>query len=294
MVLKFRLQVFITMKHDNPQFASRKAPMIAIACVCLGVFLSTSHLPSAVGADSPALQTLLDHAGKAVAQFSEEFAAVTCTELVTQAKLGNRAKIIYERQSVFDFLFFIDLHGDALSVEESRLAQKPAGKEKKKKQMDLPLLTTNGFSTLALIFHPYYQGSFEFDRIEDVAIDGKESAQVRFRHIPGTRSTAALFLKGKDYPLDLQGTAWIDLESGKIIKIAAGLMAPLQDLNLRTLNSSVSYGPVRFPSSSEVYWLPLQASVDVETRYQHWRNIHQFSDYKVFSVKTEATIPQKK
>ena len=112
-------------------------------------------------------------------------------------------------------------------MEESRLAQKPPGKEKKKKQMDLPLLTTNGFSTLALIFHPYYQGSFEFDRIEDVAVNGKESAQVRFRHIPGTRSTAALFLKGKDYPLDLQGTAWIDLESGKIIKIAAGLMSPL-------------------------------------------------------------------
>jgi hypothetical protein len=283
------------MKHGNPQFSSRKALMIAIVCLCLGSFLSTPHFVAAsFGADSPSLQTLLDHVGKAVEQFSEEFAAVTCTELVTQSKLGNRAKIIYERQSVFDFLFFLELHGDALSVEESRLAQKLPGKEKKKKQMDLPLLTTNGFSTLALIFHPYYQGSFEFDRIEDTSVNGKESAQVLFRHIPGTRSTAALFLNGKNYPLDLKGTAWIDLESGKIIKIAAGLVSPIQDLNLRTLNTDVSYGPVHFPSSSEAYWLPLQASVDVETRYQHWRNIHQFSDYKAFSVKTEITVPQKK
>ena len=37
--------------------------------------------------------------GKAVEQFSEEFASVTCTELVTQQKLGNRAKIIYERSA---------------------------------------------------------------------------------------------------------------------------------------------------------------------------------------------------
>ena len=293
MVLKLRLQVFITMKHRNPQFASRKVPMIAIASLCLAAFLSTSHfVVSTFGAEPPSLQTLLDHVGKAVEQFSEEFASVTCTELVTQQKLGNRAKIIYERQSAFDFLFFLDLHGDALSVEESRLAQKLPGKQKK--QMDLPLLTTNGFSTLALIFHPFYQGSFEFNRIEDAAVNGKKSAQVLFRHIPGTRSTAALFLNGNNYPLDLQGTAWIDLESGEIIKIAAGLMSPIQDLNLRALNSNVSYGPVHSPSSSEVYWLPLQASVDVETQYQHWRNIHQFSDYKMFSVKTETTVPQKK
>jgi len=281
------------MKHRNPQLASRKALMFAVISLCLAALPSTSHfVASAFSAEPPALQTLLDQAGKAIEQFSEEFAAVTCTELVSQQKLGKRAKIIYERQSAFDFLFFLDLHGDALSVEESRLARKPPGKQKK--LMNLPLLTTNGFSTLALIFHPYYQGSFEFDRIEDAAVKENGSAQVRFRHIPGTRSTAALFLNGKDYPLDLQGTAWIDLESGKIIKIAAGLMAPIPDLNLQAMNSNVSYGPVRFPSASEVYWLPLQASVDVETRYQHWRNIHQFSDYKAFSVKTEITVPQKK
>jgi hypothetical protein len=56
----------------------------------------------------------------------------------------------------------------------------------------------------------------------------------------------------------------------------------------------VSYGLVHFPSSSEVYWLPLQASVDVETKYQHWRNMHRFSDYKIFTVKAETTIPQQK
>jgi hypothetical protein len=267
--------------------------MIAIVFLCLAVFLSTPcFLASIFGAEPPSLQTLLDYAGKAVAQFSEDFASVTCKELVTQEKLGNKAKPIYQRQSAFDFLFFLDLHGNALSVEESRLAQKVPGKQKK--PMDLPLLTTNGFSTLALIFHPFYQGSFEFNRIEDAEVDGEKCAQVLFRHIPGTRSTAALFLNGREYPLDLQGTAWVDLKSGGIIKIAAGLMAPIPDLNLRTLSSNVSYAPVHFPSSSDVYWLPVQASVDVETKYQHWRNIHHFSDYKMFTVKSETTIPQQK
>ena len=292
MVPKLRLQVFITMKHRNPQLASRRAQVTAFVSLCLAAFLSTAHfVPSAFGAEPPSLQTLLDRAGKSVEQFSEEFASVTCTELVTQEKLGNQAKIIYQRKSAFDFLFFLDLHGDALSVEESRLAQKLPGKPEK--PTDLPLLTTNGFSTLALIFHPFYQGSFEFDRLEDATIDSRKSAVVRFRHIPGTRSTAALRLHGRDYPLDLQGTAWIDLESGEVVKITAGLMSPMPDLNLRVLSSDVSYGPVHFPSSSEVYWLPLQASVDVETPYQHWRNIHHFTDYKMFTVKTETTIPQK-
>ena len=267
--------------------------MITIVSLCIASFLSTPHFVASIfGAEPPSLQFLLDQAGKAVSKFSEDFASVTCTELVTQEKLGNKAKPIYQRQSAFDFLFFLDLHGNALSVEESRLAQKVPGKQKK--PMDLPLLTTNGFSTLALIFHPFYQGSFEFERIEDADVEGQRCAKVLFRHIPGTRSTAALYLNRREYPLDLKGTGWIDLKSGGVVKIEAGLVSPIPDLNLRTLNTNVSYGPMRFSPSSEVYWLPLQASVDVETKYQHWRNKHLFNNYKMFSVKTETTIPQQK
>ena len=126
--------------------------------------------------------------------------------------------------------------------------------------------------------------------MEDADLDGIRSARISFRHLPGTRSTAVLRMNGADYPLDLQGTAWIDLQSGEIRKITASLMSPMKDLNLRQFSSDVKYTPVQFSSSSEQYWLPSEASIYVETPYQRWHNQHRFMDYKLFSVNTESKV----
>jgi hypothetical protein len=38
------------------------------------------------------------------------------------------------------------------------------------------------------------------------------------------------------------------------------------------------------------YWLPAYATVEVESRHQHWRNTHIFSAYKRFSVNTKEQV----
>jgi len=47
---------------------------------------------------------------------------------------------------------------------------------------------------------------------------------------------------------------------------------------------------VPFKGSKDLYWFPAQASVEVETPRQHWRNTHNFTDYKQFSVSTEEKV----
>ena len=99
-------------------------------------------------------------------------------------------------------------------------------------------------------------------------------------------------MRGREYPLDLSGTAWIDAETGVIGKIEAGLESGMEDVGLRTLRSEIEYAPVSFQAPSQVYWLPAQATVEVESMHQHWRNIHTFSGYKRFSVSTKEHIEQ--
>jgi len=205
-------------------------------------------------------------------------------ESVMQEKLGKKGKAVYRHDSMFDYLIIMNLEGDDLSVEESRILQKEAGKSS-----NLPLLMTSGFSTLLLIFHPYYQGSFEFQRLED-EVAGHRLVRLSFRHIRGTRSTSALRLRGRDYPLDLVGTAWINPDSWTIEQIEAQLESPLEDLNLRSLRTTVKYAPQYFESVNESEWLPVEASIDVETARQHWRNVHRFTNYRRFSVKSESVI----
>lgn len=233
---------------------------------------------------SPALEEVLARTAGTVERFWQEFASVNCTEAVTQEKIGNKGKTVYRRDSMFDYLILLNLRDADLSVEESRILQKEVGKP-----TDLPLLMTSGFSTLQLIFHPYYQGSYEFQQLDDGVAD-RRLIRVSFKHVHGTRSTSVLRLRGRDYPLDLVGTALINPDTWAIEQIDAQLESPLEDLNLRSLATVVRYAPHYFQSVSESAWLPVEASIDVETARQHWRNVHKFKDYRRFSVKSESVI----
>jgi len=106
-----------------------------------------------------------------------------------------------------------------------------------------------------------------------------------FAHIAGTRSPAALALRDREYPLDLQGSAWLDAESGQPLRIDAELLHPMTDIGLRSLAVHVEYEPVTGLAGHPV--LASVANVDLETPGQHWRNSHVFRDYKLFS--TDAT-----
>jgi hypothetical protein len=233
------------------------------------------------------LEQLLEQAGKRLVQFGEVYSEVTCTETVSQMKLNLHGKVILQRKATYDSLFLLQQSGSDLGVEESKL---PIGKMKKEKEEGKPLLVTNGFSVLLLIFHPDYQRSFEFSLAGKEVLDGKTVLCVRFQHLRGTRSPSALQLRGRDYPLEWQGMAWIDPTSGDIARITAGLIAPMEDVGLRRIDSDVRYAPVKFSEMDHPQWLPLLATVDAETARQHWRNIHQFSGYRLFSVETDSRI----
>ncbi len=238
-----------------------------------------------LGAGTPAMGDLLARVGKSVEDFWQQFPAVTCSEMVTQAKLGIQGKILYRQDSVFDYLISMNFEGDDPVVDESRVLQKKTGKSQ-----NLPLLVSNGFPTLLLVFHPYYQGSFEFSMMEGEVVEGKSMLRVHFQHVQGTRSTSALRLRGRDYPIDLQGTAWIEPDSMAIVRITATLLSPMEDVGLRVLESDVRYQPFQFAAVPKPYWLPVTATVDVQTVRQHWHNTHRFTDYKRFSVNSESRI----
>ncbi|HZU42756.1 MAG TPA: hypothetical protein VE994_08800 [Terriglobales bacterium] len=254
---------------------------LVIAALCLGL---SSH----ASAQHENLDDLLARTSKNVTQFLDEFSDVKCTEYVTQLKLGKNEKVEAKQESTFDYLVILTNAGGQLNLSESRLAEH-GGKQVK----NLPLLVTNGFATLFLVFHPYYEGSFQFSQQEDDFIGGKRYVRVRFEHIKGTRSPTALVLRGREYPLELAGTAWIDPDSGVVAKIVAGLDNGLEDLGLRMLRSEVDYAPVSLRDIKQSYWFPTLASIEVETPKQHWRNTHRFTDYKQFSVSTEEVIAKK-
>jgi len=259
---------------------------LALPAAALGCLITIQVAGAASTPSTPALEEVLRRTGRAVEAFEQDFSAINCTEEVSQVKLGPGGKPLTHEESAFDYLVMVHSAPDDLTVEESRREVKTPGEDKKK----LPLLVTDGFSTLLLVFHPFFQDSFEYAPPEPDVLDGRKVLRVKFRQIHGARALSELQLRGHDFPLEWQGTAWIDARSNAILRITAGLEGSMDDVGLRSLDADVRYAAVRFAGDPEEHWLPDTATVEAQTPRQHWRNIHRFINYKRFTVDTKETL----
>ncbi|HKW75572.1 MAG TPA: hypothetical protein VJN64_08615, partial [Terriglobales bacterium] len=235
------------------------------------------------------LDGLLARTATQTTVFLDQFSDVKCTEQVRQEKLGKDDRVELKEDSTYDYLVILTNAGGELNLSESRIPVKQAKRDRRNTSM----LLSNGFATLFLIFHPYYAAAFKFSLAGEESVGGRALQKVTFQHISGMKSPAALALRGREYPLELAGTAWIDAQTGSIVKLEADIADTLQDVGLKSLDSEIDFAPVSFSDSKQVYWFPTQARVEVETPKQHWRNLHQFTSYKKFSVTTEEQVKTK-
>jgi hypothetical protein len=236
---------------------------------------------------TPGFEDLLATTGRNVDRLTSELSDVKCTEHVTQEKFGKNGKVEDREESTFDYLVSLSSADGGLTLDESRMAVQQGTRKK-----NVPLLITNGFSMLFLVFHPYYAGSFEFTDEGKEAVDAVQAQKIHFRHLRNTRSPIALALRGREYPLELQGDAWVDPATGTVLRIAAAIPAGIDDLGLRSLRAEVKYSPFPFHHGRETWWLPSIATIELETPRQHWRNIHRFLDYKRFDVDTQQAVSE--
>lgn len=241
------------------------------------------------GQASPGTSTVLEKATARVERFVDQLSDVKCTESVQQLKLAPNGKTINQLNSTFDYLVIMQAAPDDLLLNESRLAMKEA-----KPGKNFPMLITNGFSTLFLVFHPYYRESFTFQELGEDQINGERAVRVHFEHLHGTKTPMALAVRGREYPLDIEGTAWIDPQSGAIRRIEAGVENSMADVGVKKFDTEVDYGPVKLTGVDPGFLFPLRAKVELESLKQHWINIHSFSDYKRFSVSTDVAISEKR
>jgi hypothetical protein len=249
------------------------------AWIATGLLLALSAAFSA-GQATPA-PSAIDQAQRQVTAYLAKLADLHCTESVVQEKLAHNGHVEATERAKYDYLIMIDGNGDSLSLNESRIESAPSPHKQ------LPMLVTNGFSTALLVFHPYYRDSFQFETSAEETVNGKPALPIHFVHVPGRRTPAALALRGREYPLELQGTAWLDKQSGDVVKLDATLLSDMSDVGLRSMNVHVEYKSTNLGKTSANMPLPALAVVDVTTLRQHWRNTHIFDTYKTFSTDAE-------
>ncbi len=253
------------------------------ALIMVAGLLMAVAWPSAKG---QATAGLLEKAAVQAEEFTKRFPALTCTEKLTQIRYGQGEKIASRRDSVFDYLILMETVGDEFTVEESRLP-------KSRPQKDPPqaLLATTGFAVMQVVFHPHFQASYKFEEIEPETSGGIAWRRLRFEHLAGHSSPTVLEVKGREYPIAWRGTAWLNPGTGAVKRIQTELREPLPDIGLLSLSSVVDYEAA---SPAIPVWVPRLAVVEARTAHQHWRNQHEFSDYRRFEVNVQQKVQELK
>lgn len=226
---------------------------------------------------------VLERASERVKLFWDQFGAVTCTENMVQEKLNEKGKPALHSESRYDYLIVLGWDKGDLLVDESRV------------EVDAPrkgrptgsLLATRGFATLLFILHPDFRSSYAFSPA--VPEPGSNLVRVDFLPRPGARSPGVMELKGREYPITWEGSAWIDPGTAAVVRISASWKEPPQALGLQRLASDVHYGAVQL-GAGDAYWLPQSAKIELATQHQSWRNEHRFTNYHRFSVDVKEEV----
>jgi len=230
---------------------------------------------------TPTVGDTLALAQQQVSHYVSRLADLHCSETVVQRKLNAKGHVEATQRSRFDYLIMMNGNSEEFQLNESRI-ETP---DSKHKPVPASMLTTNGMTTVLLVFHPYYSDAFSFDTGQEEELREVATLPVHFAHISGRRTPAALALRTREFPIELKGTAWINKQSGQVMQINANLMHDMSDVGLRSLDIQVEYTSQVI--GKEILTVPAKAIVDVTTPRQHWRNTHLFENYRSFSTDAE-------
>ena len=206
----------------------------------------------------------VDIAQRRITAYLTSLADLHCTESVTQEKIAPNGHVAQTERAKYDYLIMMNGDGDDFQLNETRVAADP----RSPKPVPGSMLVSNGVPTVLLVFHPFYRDSFKFEAGAEQVVDGKALIPIHFEHIQGRRTPAALSLRGREYPLELEGTAWLDKQAGEVVKIDANLERDMTDIGLRALDVHVEYKPEKVGDSVSAVDLPSLAVVDAVS-YTH-------------------------
>ncbi len=228
------------------------------------------------------LGDILDQTGKTVASFFKSFPNTACEERISDEFDISGRMIQPGNSQAFRYLALNRPSANSTPLVEFRTDSRgnpaaPSG-----------FLVTKGFVSTEAIFHPENRSEAVFRLLGRQRVKGRGIYIVGFAQIPGkARLVGKAEFGGMNYVLTLlQGVAWIDGENYQIVRMYTDLLAPRPDVGLKQESTDLTYEKVQFKTDSAPLWLPHQVVVTERVRDQTYRNVHTYSDFRVFKVET--------
>lgn len=260
----------------GPQTSTKQPPLLWAPPDVDATIPSISANPSCV------LSEVLAYAGQRSTELVDELQNFTARETIRYRQMDEFGISLDGATSLFDYAVDFTTRSTSLTVSEAR---QPVGGPS-----FLPEdAKDTGLPALALIFHPFYQGDYDFHCEGSDSWKNDPAWVVHFTQRKGRPSrTHAFRTPMATYPAALKGRAWISKDSYQVLHLETALIKGIGMLNLKSYAISVNYAQVHFRSRDVAVWLP-QDSVTYSEFVAH-RDVveHTFKDFLLTSVQSQT------
>jgi tetratricopeptide (TPR) repeat protein len=241
--------------------------------------------------DQSELEPILTAVGKNVAALFRDMQNTTSQEKVHLEKLLRNGKA---KESMNERYLYLCLMPSDPGVPGFTEYRKNIDVDTRKQgSLDRGYMLTSGFVSAALIFHPAYQSQSTFRYLGREMMDGRETYVIAFAQLPQKAELFGVFRSGdKSAPTFEQGLAWIDVQDYKILRLRTDLLKPLPEIRLTEESTQIDYQDVHFKQLAQGFWLPMDVTVTVRWEGKRLRNVHHYSDFRLFNVEHKENIKE--
>jgi len=247
------------------------------------------HLEPAENQDM--LPQILQRVGADVEAFFDDFPNTTCTEHVTSVvafAAGGMDAPVEPGSMHYDARYnYVALAQAGLA--KGRLQEFRTDAKGELVQPDARHgIVTLGFVALSVHFHPDLQPDSRFRYLGREAMEKQDTYVVAFAQRPAVarQVSSVQFLSGSGIVF-MQGVAWIDPASFRILRLRTDIEQPEVNVGLLKETTQIVYSEVTFKQGGKTLWLPHEVTVTGQLGKYGFSNQHRYSDYRLFNVEVE-------
>ncbi|MGO8731974.1 MAG: hypothetical protein ACLQVM_04170 [Terriglobia bacterium] len=235
------------------------------------------HLTSAD--DQAMLPMILQRVGETVVDFFDNFSNTTCLERISSTVDTIPQVIPLHYDGRFNYVALIRPGQKEALLQEFRTDSK--GEPGKLGGA----VVTSGFVSLISHFRPVYQGDSRFRYLGRELVKGLNTYVLAFAQRPGVARQAE-YVKFSDKAgfVLVQGVAWIDPVSFRVLRLRTEIQQPELNVGLSKETTEVEYSRVTFKQGLKTLWLPREVTVSGQLGQYVFSNQHRYSQYRFFIV----------
>ena len=242
--------------------------------------------PAAIDLNKPSVAAnvscpadIAEMTGKRVEEFVEDVSRIAAIEHLLHEQRDEMGDAITKETRTFNYVAsFAELKQGSIAVDEYR--QEHLG------LADFPdQISSSGFATLALVFHPKMRDSFEMVCEGLGELRGQPTWLIHFKQREDRPAQMHDYRVGGElYSLKLKGRAWVTADKFQIVRMESELVNPVPRIRLAGEHQVVEYGPVPFTKKKVQLWLPQSAEIYLDFRRHRYYRKHSFDHYMLFAV----------